>query len=1253
MSEFDYLDLSPQSAKPPVDPMAPPEAGGFWHGAGDIALAVPRGVAGAAEGLVGLGASLVGAEQPDFKEQLLGDSDTTAGRILEGITNFATGFLPVAGALGKIGQIGAVASKLAALDALGNTALSIGKGLAAGAITQFITADGHASRLSNLVQEYPSLQNPVTEFLAADPNDPQVVGRLKGALEGLGLGAATEGLFLGLKSLNIMRHALAAGATEEEAQAIAQKAVPQSELEAALNRAPEADMPQGVQGGADPAAPPPLEPVKPEPQPEAEMHAALGIDGSLRSLGADDSRVGEFKAALKHREELNPQAFGAGVRGKNGGPIITGNRSKVNPRALLPEERLALELEKGDLNLTHYAGQSGAFHLIRAAEDLGDAAWREGQSGLSPQTLMDIRNQAVNEVADLVGSSDPRSVWTTMLRQMGTEQANIDRGTSRIVMYRSMMLTYAKEMVGKLGKTGEAFTDAQRLEFARDVSTFNEIVSGVKGLTASQGRALVSNRAKVQDLSRVFNLFGDAEAHAAAVNQMGGATNLDNVMNKFRAAMGDGDVEGVSAVSKLAQASRSKRFVNVTTEYFINSILSGPRTMVVNGLSGLAMAVYHPFEQMLGSGVAAGANAAVGRTAQAALHSEQMSHAFGDLVELVRSVPDALKAGLTAFKDGENRLLTDSNILDTAGPRGQAFSPDTFGLAADSPAGQATLYIGRTIGLPTRILGATDEFTKNLVYRSTARAQIIRDAVKNGMPAEQIGAHVNDLMDRMVFNGQAYSEAQVFNRGVTEARAKGIIHPDQVEHYARAYAARPASEGGFDTSLNALSQMATKYAQDATFSTPLPPGSVGADFQAFVGRHPLMRFITPFVRTPINILNFTAQRFDAPGAARVLASHNFPEWAGNLNGSKNRFITDMLSGDARQAGDAVGRLVAGGSIGAWGISMASQGLITGRGPSDPGQRKILQDSGWLPYSIKTPDGYVSFARLDPWATMLGTMADIYDYGRFAHDDDQESGVSAFHGLAVALANNFTNKSYLTGLSNFVTMLESPDRQAGTFFQRYAGSIVPNALGQSVDVTDDNMRDVRGMVDAMIARVPGISDTLPPQRNMLGQPILRQQQAGSDAIGRIMNVILPVAYSEVSNKAVSTELAQLGHGFVPPKRVSNGIDLTTYTKGEGGQDAYDRWGELHGTVRKDGLTLEQALNRLIRSPEYQRVPLESTHAIETPRISMVNSVLQDYRRAAYAQLLREYPDLNRAERAITTQKGQLRKGVDTRFLSFGQ
>lgn len=103
--------------------------------------------------------------------------------LAKGIAQFGVGFV----GLGKVLKPLKMAGKL--YDAA--------RGAAVGAVA----FDPHEARLSNLVEEFPSLQNPVTQFLAARPDDSQAVARFRSAVENLVLPGVAEAGIAGTKAV--------------------------------------------------------------------------------------------------------------------------------------------------------------------------------------------------------------------------------------------------------------------------------------------------------------------------------------------------------------------------------------------------------------------------------------------------------------------------------------------------------------------------------------------------------------------------------------------------------------------------------------------------------------------------------------------------------------------------------------------------------------------------------------------------------------------------------------------------------------------------------------------------------------------------------------------------------------------------------------------------------------------------------------------------------------------------------------------
>lgn len=126
----------------------------------------------------------------DSLEELKAQTTTMAGKLTEDVVNFGLGMVS-AGKFLKVAKVFQGAGKAA----------SIGRMTTAGAISDFVVMDPMQERLSNLVQQYPTLANPLTEGLQAEEGDSRWEGRLKNAAEGVLLGGALDTLIGSVKAL--------------------------------------------------------------------------------------------------------------------------------------------------------------------------------------------------------------------------------------------------------------------------------------------------------------------------------------------------------------------------------------------------------------------------------------------------------------------------------------------------------------------------------------------------------------------------------------------------------------------------------------------------------------------------------------------------------------------------------------------------------------------------------------------------------------------------------------------------------------------------------------------------------------------------------------------------------------------------------------------------------------------------------------------------------------------------------------------
>ena len=145
------------------------------------------------ESIIPLG-TISGAE-PEYIE-IEADPRTVTGAGVRAISQFLTGFVPALRGVKALGVTGVAAPA------------------AAGAIADATVFDPQEDRLSNLIQDVPALENPITEYLAAGPEDTDAEGRFKNAIEGLALGGVADGIIQGIRLVKSRRALVEAAEAE-------------------------------------------------------------------------------------------------------------------------------------------------------------------------------------------------------------------------------------------------------------------------------------------------------------------------------------------------------------------------------------------------------------------------------------------------------------------------------------------------------------------------------------------------------------------------------------------------------------------------------------------------------------------------------------------------------------------------------------------------------------------------------------------------------------------------------------------------------------------------------------------------------------------------------------------------------------------------------------------------------------------------------------------------------------------------------
>lgn len=498
-----------------------------------------------------------------------------------------------------------------------------------------------------------------------------------------------------------------------------------------------------------------------------------------------------------------------------------------------------------------------------------------------------------------------------------------------------------------------------------------------------------------------------------------------------------------------------------------------------------------------------------------------------------------------------------------------AFDPEKLGLGRDTPLGRVASWMDTLTTAPMRALSTSDEVFKSVTYRMELNAQAFRQA-------------------------SAELDAGKIARDGFDARvAQLLTDPDQQ-----------------------MRMIATRQAELQTF-TNQPLDSKLWDAWKGIGNVPVMgKILLPFRRTPYNIATFVFQRTPVAPFMR--------SWQ-----------ADIKAGGAR-ADLAMSRLAVGTAILASAADLALGGHITGQGPSNSAERATMARQGWQPNSVRVQTGkdsfrYFSFRGLEPVATPLGLASNVVDILR-AQDwgDDDRDAEELVIAASMAIAEQATSQQYMSGISAFFEAMSDPQRYGEGWWERLATTPIPRGVALAARVEDSTARMAENIADAMRAQIPGLSKSLPAQRDLWGNPIKRES-----GLGGFYDLVSPIYSRATQDSPIDSELNRLELWIPKPgKNVHfDGAEIDLRNR----PAVYSRYLELAGKEMTEstlgvpldisGKNLKGALDDLVSGKH----PLSQLyeHLTDGPdggKADMIEDMIDHYRAAARDKLLEEFPDL---------------------------
>lgn len=330
---------------------------------------------------------------------------------------------------------------------------------------------------------------------------------------------------------------------------------------------------------------------------------------------------------------------------------------------------------------------------------------------------------------------------------------------------------------------------------------------------------------------------------------------------------------------------------------------------------------------------------------------------------------------------------------------------------------------------------------------------------------------------------------------------------------------------------------------------------------------------------------------------------------------------------------------------------AISGQVTGAEPAEASQREIWRRSGIQPYSIKIGDKWVAYNRIEPIGTVMGIGADLAQLMTetpFESDDDRQEQIDeAWTASIGAIGSLALNKTYLTTLGGAVEYFADPVRNGDAFISSLVSPLVPNIVRDIERIKDPYLREASNIVDRLKARTPGVSEDLPLKFDLWGDPVSQVSDMGA-----VYDMFIPVPVRKQVPEAIDQELVRL-HADVsyPSKTISvEGMDI-------GLRNRPDIYVDLVRTASQDvrlpkyyNMTMKEYLNALVAGKvpdsELYKERLDSRGATERDddeKTDMIRSIMRDYRREAserikekYARDLHEMADRKRRTTTVEQQ-----------------
>lgn len=848
------------------------------------------------------------------------------------------------------------------------------------------------------------------------------------------------------------------------------------------------------------------------------------------------------------------------------GPIDAALRKLITKQGAKAERKLVPDTLPGELPDATKAGRykvipeadqqltdkvAGAVAARKAAEpNIGkpSPSADEAKAGVPVEPFNLSRYQTEDAAAIVGGVADALGIKTKAvtffeIQDKAKENGISEAFISRLVGNDGRMMANAVETYKALEVLESSANELTRLFKMVDEGSATDVDKlKLRQQIAFHGMIQKGVKGMQTETARALAVFripreGNAAMVRQVLDQYGGDAALQDMARSYLT------LESRAAQNAMVEKSMFSGVKDIWFTTYINGLLSSPVSHAKNIIGNTLFGLYQIPERMVASLYGNVLPDGVRSWKSLVPGSADDKVAFDEALTMVQSLRNGITEGLQLASTAWKTKTPSDMMSKIENQRGlQESMGETLqrvtGQGPETWLGKGLDYYGTAITLPGRALMTQDEFFKGVMYRMELNTQLTRRGK------------------------QIYRDALEAGMDETDAAAK----------------AASDIEGLFANPPADLDQAAMEFAQKGTFTSELPPALKNLQE---VFNHPALKVVVPFFKTPANIGLQVIER--TPFAP--LSS----QWRDEV--AKGGIYRDM----------ALAKVTMGSAILATFGAAAAEGNITGRGPARKADREAAMRDGWMPYSIKVGNEWVSYQGMEPLSALLAIAADYAEYAQ--NEPDAGKVEQVFLGATYGLYEYLKEQPYLQGVAE-VSRLIGSNQQGEVdgkkivdgLVKQFGGFVIGGspagayssliaAMERIGDPTNKDSRaspdlpmGVRGFVEAFNrykSRLPYFNADLPDQLNLWGDPVKSGQ-------GKAYEMVLPTRVSPVQFSEVDEALLQLGAlgGSSPinmPDRKVDGVEM----------DAF-QYNELLTIYGKE-LNAKEKLGELMATPGFAMLP----------------------------------------------------------------